>query len=75
MGGRLRELRERKGLSQEGLARQVGVGRDAVWLWEKGRRTPALDTAAKLAAALGVSIDVLAGVAPMPPAPRKKGGK
>jgi transcriptional regulator with XRE-family HTH domain len=77
MGQRFRELRHRRGLSQEGLARIVGVGRDAVRLWEKGERTPGLNTAARLAGALGVTVGVLAGTEPMPPAPRarKKGGK
>jgi putative transcriptional regulator len=76
MGQRFRELRERRGLSQEGLARLVDVGREAVRLWEKGKRTPELDTAARLAGALGVTVGVLAGTEPMPPAPRarKKGG-
>jgi transcriptional regulator with XRE-family HTH domain len=75
MGERLRELRRRRGLSQEGLARMVGVGRDAVRLWEKGKRTPMLDAAARLAEALGVTVGVVAGTEKMPPAEKKGKGK
>ena len=73
MADRFRELRQRVALSQEALARKVGVGVKAVYMWEHGQRTPTLKTAAKLAEALGVSVGVLAGTEPMPPA--KKGAK
>jgi transcriptional regulator with XRE-family HTH domain len=80
MADRFRELRDRAGLSQEALARKVGVGVKAVYMWERGQRTPGLKTAARLADALGVTVGVLAGSEPMPAAPgpkeprRKKGG-
>src|SRR2546426_4117593 len=37
-----RFIRERAGLSQESVARIVGVGRTTVTLWELGLRTPNL---------------------------------
>jgi transcriptional regulator with XRE-family HTH domain len=71
MGQRLSELRRRAGLTQEALARRADVGTDAVRNWEKGRRTPGLDMAVKLADALDITLDELAGREPR----RKKGGK
>lgn len=37
---RLRQLRERLGLSQQGLARRLGVARVTVTRWENGTRRP-----------------------------------
>jgi transcriptional regulator with XRE-family HTH domain len=64
MGHRLAELRRRAGLTQEGLARASGVGTDAIRKYERGRRTPLFDQAIKLAQAMGVSLDELAGIEP-----------
>jgi transcriptional regulator with XRE-family HTH domain len=75
MGQRLKELRRARELTQEQLARTIGVGLDAVRKWERGDRTPRLDMAAKLAEALGVTIDELAGVGRSEAAPLKKKGK
>lgn len=52
--GRLRELREQIGLTQQELAERVGVQRDAVARWEAGRREPSWSNVLALAAALGV---------------------
>lgn len=57
----LREIRKRAGLSQEDLARMVGVERSTVTKWESGQNAPALPTLAKLADVLGVSVDDLLG--------------
>jgi transcriptional regulator with XRE-family HTH domain len=73
MGARLKDLRLRAGLTQEALARRADVGNDAVRNWERGRRTPGLDMAVKLADALGISLDELVGRTP--PAKKKEGGK
>jgi transcriptional regulator with XRE-family HTH domain len=54
MGGRLRELREQKGLTQSQLAELVGVKRDAVARWEADVREPGWSNAVALAQALGV---------------------
>jgi transcriptional regulator with XRE-family HTH domain len=40
--------------------------------WEHGRRTPLLDAAARIAQALGVTLDELAGLGPAQQKPRKK---
>lgn len=59
MRSRLRRLREAKGLTQVQLAAQAGVSVGALRCWEQGRRVPLLETAAKLAGALGVIFDEL----------------
>jgi transcriptional regulator with XRE-family HTH domain len=53
--GRLRELREAAGLTQEQLAVRAGVKREAVARWERGAREPAWGNVLALAQALGVS--------------------
>jgi transcriptional regulator with XRE-family HTH domain len=78
MGKRFKQLRQAAGLSQAALARASGVPLKTYLEWEYGRRTPLLDAAAKVAVALGVSLDQLAGLtqpppAEAPPAPPKGG--
>ena len=51
---RLRELREAAGLTQEQLAEQIGVKREAVARWEAGKREPGWSNVLALAEALGV---------------------
>ena len=52
----LREIRERNGFSQEGLARQLGVSRQTIVNIERGLNEPKVLLAIALAAALGVAI-------------------
>ena len=61
---RLRTLRLAAGLSVPALAAAAGVTAQAIRYLEAGSRAPSLETAARLAKALGTSIDELAGVAP-----------
>jgi transcriptional regulator with XRE-family HTH domain len=75
MGTRLKELRRARQRTQEALARQAGVGVDSLRKYEAAARTPLLDTAAKIAEALGVSVGVLAGTEPIPAAKAKKDRK
>jgi transcriptional regulator with XRE-family HTH domain len=75
MGQRIRELRDAHGLTQEQLAHEVGVTVKAVYMWERGTRTPHLKQAARLADILGCTIDELAGSGATETAPKKKGGK
>ena len=56
---RIAALRKRQGLSQEQLAEQVGVSRQAVSKWETGAAAPEFDKLAVLSACLGVSVDEL----------------
>jgi transcriptional regulator with XRE-family HTH domain len=72
MGQRFKDLRERAGLSQAELARATGIPKASIQGWEQGRRTPLLDAAAKVAEALDVSLDDLAGIG-NPPRRKSKG--
>lgn len=58
-GKKLKQLREEKGMTQETLAQQLYVTRQAVSRWECGARFPDLLTAKKIAQILDTSIDDL----------------
>jgi transcriptional regulator with XRE-family HTH domain len=72
MSENLVRLRREAGLTQEQLARKMGVGVDAIRKWERGRRTPALDLGFRLADALECNIYELAGREPPPPRRRRR---
>lgn len=55
---RLTRLREAAGLSVANLADAAGLPRQTVHQLERGERKPMLETAAKLAQALGVDLSV-----------------
>ena len=65
-GRRLKRLRMAAGLSQARLARAAGLPFGTVRNWEYDKREPLLSAAVKLAAALGVDLNVLAGVEEKP---------
>lgn len=56
---RVREFREAKGLSQEALARQLGVSRQTVVNIERGANEPKVLLAIALGALLGVAVGEL----------------
>ncbi len=58
-GQRLREIRERKQLSQEKLAALAGLNRTYISKIERGERNISVETVAKLAQALDIPIDQL----------------
>lgn len=66
LGQNIAQLRRQAGLSQEQLAEQVGVSRQAVSKWESGQSLPETERLIALGEALGVSIDALLGQAPLP---------
>src|SRR3954462_6969941 len=57
----LRRLRQEAGLSQAGLAGAAGTSLRQIHRYERGEQQPALDVGQRLAAALGVTLDELAG--------------
>ena len=59
MGQRLVDLRKSAGLSQRQLARATGVPVTSLRNWEHDRRFPGLLAGARLAKALGVSVENL----------------
>lgn len=59
MKTRIKELRARYGLTQEGLAKKVGVRRETIVFIEGGGYNPSLKLAHAIAKALKTSIDEL----------------
>ncbi len=55
-GPRLEELRKLRGLSQNDLARELGVTKGAVHAWEAGRNQPRMVMARRVADLLGVPL-------------------
>jgi transcriptional regulator with XRE-family HTH domain len=63
LGVRVRQLREGKGWTQEGLADRAGLDRSYIAGIEAGLRNPSLRALARIAKGLGVSVaDVVANV-------------
>ena len=59
MKTRIKELRARYNLTQEDLARKVGVRRETIVFLEKGKYNPSLQLAHDVAKALKTGIDDL----------------
>jgi transcriptional regulator with XRE-family HTH domain len=57
----LAEYMDRKGITQQGLAEQLGVSQQAVSLWLKGFK-PTASMLVKLSKLTGISVDKLLGV-------------
>lgn len=64
LGETILKYRQARGLSQEKLAEQVGVSRQAVSKWEVGDAIPDTDKLIPLARTLGITVDELLGNAP-----------
>jgi len=59
MRTRIKELRARHNLTQDDLAKKVGVRRETVLYLEKGKYNPSLKLAHDVATALKTTIDTL----------------
>ena len=59
IGSNIRAFREKKGLTQRGLADNVLVSFQAISAWERGLSIPDLENAVRLANFFGVSVDAL----------------
>ena len=59
---RIRLLRERRGLTQSELAKQLGITRSSVNAWEQGISVPSTQSSVDLAAIFKISTDYLLGV-------------
>ncbi len=64
LGKRLKELREKKGLKQDELAKKTGIGRSSISLYEVELATPTYTNLIKLAQELDSSTDYLLGYEP-----------
>jgi transcriptional regulator with XRE-family HTH domain len=56
---RLKQLREKRGMSQEALAEKAGISRSYLARLETAKHDPTLTMLEKLARALGVKIEAL----------------
>ncbi len=59
LGERIAYYRKKAGYSQEGMAEQLNVSRQAISKWETGEATPDAERIIALAAVLGISTDTL----------------
>ncbi|MCX7748842.1 MAG: helix-turn-helix domain-containing protein [Clostridia bacterium] len=59
LGNRIREERQRLGLTQEKFAEEIGVSDSYIGQIERGERSLSLETLVKLANRLGVTVDYL----------------
>ncbi len=64
VGRNMKVERVKRGWTQADLAEASGVSVNSIARYEIGETTPSLEAAWKIAAALGISIDVIAGYEP-----------
>lgn len=62
VGERIAKLRERRGLSQAQLAKELNVATSTLGMWETGKRGLKDDTLKMIAEFFGVSSDYLLGI-------------
>ena len=62
LADKIKLLRENSGLTQAGIARQLGISRSGVNAWEMGLSVPSTQYIVELAKSFGVSTDFLLGV-------------
>lgn len=67
IGDNIKSYRKQAHLTQEELAKLVGVGRTSITQWETGAQTPLMGNVQKLAGALGVQTSDLVGEAEIDP--------
>jgi DNA-binding XRE family transcriptional regulator len=63
LGAAIRQLRDKRGVTQEDLAHDAGVTTGTLSLIERGKSNPAWGTVKSVAAALGVSVADVAKLA------------
>lgn len=61
IGQKIESMAKRRGLNREQLAEQAGLTYAGLWGVLTGRHRPKLDTAARIATALGVPVTRLVG--------------
>lgn len=62
IGENIKLFRQSKGLTQEELAKKLGISKSAISRYESGQREPDLDSVEKIASTLGVSLRDLVSV-------------
>lgn len=61
IGNRIAELRKERKLTREELGKTVGTSGAVVGRYERNEITPSVETAQRMAKALGISLDFLVG--------------
>ena len=61
LGKRIKELRREKGLLQDDIAREIGVSKGTVSVWERDARKPEYDTLQQLCEYFQVNLGYLLG--------------
>lgn len=61
-GLRLRQLREKRGLSRKMLAKKLGVSKETIYRYENNVQNPSLDRTKQIAVILRTSVDYLIGL-------------
>ena len=77
-GKKIYDLRKKRGLSQDQLAKKIGVSRQTIYKWESDLASPSFENVESLCAALGVDVEYFYGSDPVKEetaTPKAKGGK
>lgn len=61
IGKRIKEIRQIRKLSQDDLGKLIGVSKQAISMYERGERSPDIDTLTKIAEVLNVDINTIIG--------------
>lgn len=61
LGNKIKQLREKKGLTQVEMARLLSIQHSTISQWETGKRTPDYETLRRLAGFFGVTVSHLLG--------------
>lgn len=61
IGNKIIQLRKQHGLSQSGLAKNIGVSRTIIGNYERNTNTPSIEILLKIAKVFNVSVDYLVG--------------
>lgn len=59
LGNKLKQLRKKNGMTQEQLAKQLGITRQAISKWESDIAQPDIDNLAKICDIFNISADIL----------------
>lgn len=65
-GDRLKSLRNNRGLSQMDFAKQIGISKSAVNMYERGEREPSFEILETIADYFNVDLDYLIGKSEIP---------
>lgn len=65
-GDRIRDLRDRLGLSQQDLADRAGISHKQLWRYENDESVPSADVLARLAREFDVTMEYLIGISDDP---------